>query len=130
MLYTSKARRDTPNWHCAHEYGHSKPQRWCLMCIMCSLTVKNKKDVETLVRSKTQKTDDTNTAPQTRAGTALPTWAEHKPLPSLYMPKGARSCTVLSPMLTSQALPVMPNHGPLPPDPPQSLNLAFRGSRV
>jgi len=55
---------------------------------MCSLTVRNNKDVETLVRSKTQKTDNTNTAPQTWAGTALPTWAEEKPLPSLYMPKG------------------------------------------
>jgi len=101
------------------------------MCITCSLTVKNNKDVETLVKSKTQKTDDTNnTAPQTRAGTALLTWAEDKPLPSLYMPKGARSCTALSPTLTSQALPAMPNCGPVPPDPPQSLNLAFRGSRV
>jgi len=130
MLYASKARRDTPNWHYAYEYGHSKPQVWCLMCIMCSLTVKNNKDVETLVRSKTQKTDDTNTAPQTRAGTALLTWTEDKPLHSFYMPKGARSCTALCPTLTSQALPEMPNRGPLPPDPPQSLNLAFRESRV
>ena len=40
---------------------------------MSSLTVKNNKDVETPVRSKTQKADDTNNiAPQTQAGTALP----------------------------------------------------------
>jgi len=131
MLYTSKARRDTLNWHYADEYGHSRPQGWCLMCIMCSLTARNNKDVETLVRSKTQKTDNTNnTAPQTQAGTSLPTWAEEKPLPSLYMPKGTHSCTALSPMLNSQALPAMPNRVPLPPDPPQSLNLAFRGSRI
>ena len=100
------------------------------MCIMGSLTVKNQKDVGTLVRSKTQKADDTNIAPQTRAGTALLTWAEDRPLPSLYMPKGARSCTSFSPTLTSQALPAMPKRGALPPDPPRSLNLAFRGSRV
>jgi len=131
MLYTSKARRDTANWHYADEYGHSRPQEWCLMCIMCSLTMRNHEDVETLVRSKKQKAVNTNnTAPQTQAGTALPAWAEDKLLPSLYVPKGARSCTALSPTLTSQTLPAMPNRDPLPPDPPQSLSLALRGSRV
>jgi len=58
-----------------------------------------------------------NITPKTQAGTALTTWAEQKPLPSLYMPKRARSCTALSPTLTLQTLPTIPSHGPLPPVP-------------
>jgi len=56
-------------------------------------------------------------APKTQAGTALATWAEEKPLPSLYMPKRACSWTALSPTLTLQALSAIPSHGPLPPVP-------------
>ena len=59
-----------------------------------------------------QKTDHTNdTKPQTQDGNALPstqasccnkTW-------SLHLPKGARSQAALSPMLTSQPFPAIPN---------------------
>jgi len=90
---------------------------------MCT---KSNEDAEIQVRSKTQKTDDKNdTAPQTQPGTLLPNWAEEKPLPSLYTPKGARSCTALSPTLTLQALPAIHNRGPLPPVP----QLSFQGAR-
>jgi len=58
-----------------------------------------------------------NIAPETQATTALATWAEEKPLSSLYMPKRARSWTALSPTLTLQALPAIPSHGALPPVP-------------
>jgi len=61
-----------PNWHYDDEYGHSRPQRWCLMCIMCSLTVKNNEDIETLVRSNTQKTDDTKQHSTTDTGWTCP----------------------------------------------------------
>jgi len=90
---------------------------------MCT---KSNEDVEIQVRSKTQKTDDKNdTAPQTQPGTVLPNWAEEKPLPSLSMSKAARSCTALSSTLTLQALPAIPNCGPIPPDP----QLSFQGAR-
>jgi len=99
---------------------------------MNCLYAKSNTDIEMPRRSTAHNTDHTNdTPPPTQAGTALPTWAEDKPL-SIYPPKGTWSGTALSPTPTSHHLPAMPNHGPLPPDPFQllQLNLAFRGPRV
>jgi len=86
--------------------------------MMSFVSAKRNKDIsrpEEGLRHKTHHKN--NTAPQTQPGTALATWAEEKPLPSHYMPKGARSCTALSPTLTLQVLPAIPSHGPLPPVP-------------